>query len=97
MADTGPRTLFHFSFAVSDLERARRFYGEVLQCPEGRRLPGRADFNYRAVLAAKERAQLLPQLETIAAGKAASAAGITAPNADNSGASSNGQLTHSTR
>lgn len=46
MADAGPRTLFHFSFAVSDLDRARRFYGEVLQCPEGRRLPGRADFNF---------------------------------------------------
>lgn len=39
-------TLFHFSFAVSDLERARKFYGEVLQCPEGRKLKGRADFNF---------------------------------------------------
>ena len=39
-------TLFHHSFAVSDLERARHFYGTVLQCPEGRRLPGRADFNF---------------------------------------------------
>jgi extradiol dioxygenase family protein len=39
-------TLFHFSFAVNDLDRARKFYGEVLQCPEGRRLPGRADFNF---------------------------------------------------
>ena len=39
-------TLFHFSFAVSDLERARHFYGELLGCPEGRKLEGRADFNF---------------------------------------------------
>jgi extradiol dioxygenase family protein len=39
-------TLFHFSFAVNDLDRARKFYGEVLQCPEGRKLKGRADFNF---------------------------------------------------
>jgi uncharacterized protein len=43
---TSAQTLFHFSFAVDDLERARKFYGEVLQCPEGRKLPGRADFNF---------------------------------------------------
>ena len=39
-------TLFHFSFAVNDLDRARRFYGELLGCPEGRKLAGRADFNF---------------------------------------------------
>ena len=39
-------TVFHHSFAISSLEQARRFYGEVLQCPEGRKLPGRADFNF---------------------------------------------------
>lgn len=39
-------TLFHFSFAVNDLDQARKFYGEVLQCPEGRKLKGRADFNF---------------------------------------------------
>ena len=39
-------TLFHFSFAVNDLDRAREFYGELLGCPEGRKLPGRADFNF---------------------------------------------------
>jgi uncharacterized protein len=39
-------TLFHFSFAVSDLDQARKFYGEILQCPEGRTLKGRADFNF---------------------------------------------------
>ena len=39
-------TLFHFSFAVNDLDRARKFYGEMLQCPEGRKVKGRADFNF---------------------------------------------------
>jgi len=39
-------TLFHFSFAVDNLDQARKFYGEVLGCPEGRKLPGRADFNF---------------------------------------------------
>ena len=39
-------TLFHISFAVNDLDRARKFYGEMLQCPEGRKLKGRVDFNF---------------------------------------------------
>ena len=39
-------TLFHFSFAVDDLDRARAFYGGLLGCTEGRKLPGRADFNF---------------------------------------------------
>ncbi len=39
-------TLFHFSFAVDDLDQARKFYGDMLQCPEGRKLKGRADFNF---------------------------------------------------
>ena len=39
-------TLFHHSFAVDDLDCARKFYGEILQCPEGRKLKGRADFNF---------------------------------------------------
>lgn len=39
-------TLFHFSFAVDDLDQARHFYGELLGCPEGRKLKGRADFNF---------------------------------------------------
>jgi len=46
MASPDLKTLFHFSFAVNDLDRARKFYGEILQCPEGRKLPGRADFNF---------------------------------------------------
>ena len=39
-------TLFHFSFAVDNIDRARAFYGDLLGCPEGRKLPGRADFNF---------------------------------------------------
>ena len=39
-------TLFHFSFAVNDLDRARAFYGGLLGCSEGRKLKGRADFNF---------------------------------------------------
>ena len=39
-------TLFHFSFAVNDLDRARKFYGEMLQCPEGRKKHGRLDYNF---------------------------------------------------
>ena len=39
-------TLFHFSFAVSDLDQARKFYGEILQCPEGRKMKGRVDYNF---------------------------------------------------
>jgi extradiol dioxygenase family protein len=31
---------------VDDLDRARRFYGELLGCPEGRKLPGRVDYNF---------------------------------------------------
>lgn len=42
----GVDTLFHFSFAVNDLEQARKFYGGMLGCLEGRKLPGRADFNF---------------------------------------------------
>src|SRR5688572_15138826 len=38
--------LFHFSFAVNDFDQARKFYGEMLQCFEGRKLKGRADFNF---------------------------------------------------
>ena len=33
-------TPFHIAFPVDDLEAARRFYGEVLGCPEGRSAEG---------------------------------------------------------
>jgi uncharacterized protein len=46
MTTSSAPTLFHFSFAVDDLDRARAFYGELLGCPEGRKLKGRADFNF---------------------------------------------------
>ncbi len=46
MAGAPITTLFHFSFAVNDLDRARKFYGEILGCTEGRDMPGRADFNF---------------------------------------------------
>ena len=33
-------TPFHIAFPVDDLDAARRFYGEVLGCPEGRAAEG---------------------------------------------------------
>jgi extradiol dioxygenase family protein len=37
--------LFHLAFPVRDLEEARKFYGELLQCPEGRSSEHWVDFN----------------------------------------------------
>jgi uncharacterized protein len=36
---------FHLAFPVDDLAAARRFYGEILQCPEGRSAGHWVDFN----------------------------------------------------
>jgi extradiol dioxygenase family protein len=36
---------FHLAFAVDDLAAARRFYGGLLQCPEGRSADDWVDFN----------------------------------------------------
>ena len=36
---------FHLAFPVHDLAEARRFYGELLGCPEGRSSPEWVDFN----------------------------------------------------
>jgi len=36
------RPLFHLAFPVHDLASARRFYGELLGCPEGRSSPDEA-------------------------------------------------------
>lgn len=36
---------FHLAFPVHDLNEARRFYGEVLGCPEGRSSEDWIDFN----------------------------------------------------
>ena len=42
MAELSP---FHIAFPVDDLPAARRFYGEVLGCPEGRSSAEWIDFN----------------------------------------------------
>lgn len=36
---------FHLAFPVTDLKEARRFYGELLGCPEGRSSEDWIDFN----------------------------------------------------
>ena len=38
-------TPFHLAFKLDDLQAARRFYGEVLGCPEGRSSETWVDFN----------------------------------------------------
>ena len=38
-------TPFHIAFPVDDLDAARRFYGEVLGCPEGRSAAEWIDFD----------------------------------------------------
>jgi extradiol dioxygenase family protein len=37
---------FHYSFFVRDLSSTRRFYGEVLGCPEGRSTETWVDFDF---------------------------------------------------
>lgn len=43
MSDTRPR--FHLAIPVDDLAAARRFYGDVLGCPEGRSADHWVDFD----------------------------------------------------
>ena len=38
--------LFHLAFPVHDLAAARRFYGDLLGCPEGRSADDWVDFNF---------------------------------------------------
>src|SRR6266481_1023286 len=38
--------LFHLAFPVSDLAKARRFYGDLLGCPEGRSSDEWVDFDF---------------------------------------------------
>ncbi|MEO6960280.1 MAG: VOC family protein [Burkholderiaceae bacterium] len=38
--------LFHLAFPVNDLAQARKFYGELLGCPEGRSSDKWVDFNF---------------------------------------------------
>lgn len=40
------RSLFHFAFHVTDLDAARRFYGGVLGCTEGRSTDTWVDFDF---------------------------------------------------
>lgn len=40
------RSLFHFAFHVRDLDEARRFYGGVLGCTEGRSTDTWVDFDF---------------------------------------------------
>ena len=40
------QALFHLAFPVHDLEEARRFYGGLLACPEGRSSPQWIDFDF---------------------------------------------------
>ena len=42
----GMRSLFHFAFNVTDLDEARRFYGHVLGCREGRSTDTWVDFDF---------------------------------------------------
>ena len=37
---------FHLAFPVNDLATARKFYGELLGCPEGRSADDWVDFNF---------------------------------------------------
>ena len=41
-----PLSPFHLAFPVHDLAAARRFYGELLGCPEGRSSDEWIDFNF---------------------------------------------------
>lgn len=38
--------LFHLAFPVRDLQEARRFYGGLIGCPEGRSSPHWIDFDF---------------------------------------------------
>lgn len=46
MATLPARSLFHLAFHVTDLDEARRFYGGVLGCTEGRRTDTWVDFDF---------------------------------------------------
>jgi extradiol dioxygenase family protein len=37
---------FHLAFPVRDIPEARKFYGELLGCPEGRSAPDWVDFDF---------------------------------------------------
>ena len=37
---------FHLAYTVSDLDSARKFYGDILGCQEGRSTESWVDFNF---------------------------------------------------
>jgi extradiol dioxygenase family protein len=37
---------FHIAFATADMERAKAFYGDLLECPKGRESAAWTDFNF---------------------------------------------------
>ncbi|KAF1023991.1 MAG: hypothetical protein GAK30_00006 [Paracidovorax wautersii] len=39
-------SIFHFAFNITDLDQARRFYGDVLGCREGRSTKTWVDFDF---------------------------------------------------
>jgi uncharacterized protein len=43
---SGMNSLFHLAFHVTDLDEARRFYGDVLGCKEGRSTDTWVDFDF---------------------------------------------------
>lgn len=46
MDDTKPLNPFHLAVVVDDLEAARRFYGGLMGCPEGRSSDQWVDFDF---------------------------------------------------
>jgi uncharacterized protein len=46
LKQNGEMPPFHLAFPVHDLAAARRFYGELLGCPEGRSSDQWVDFNF---------------------------------------------------
>jgi extradiol dioxygenase family protein len=44
--ESNMHTVFHLSFPIDDLAKARWFYGEVLGCEQGRTEADRIDFNF---------------------------------------------------
>jgi extradiol dioxygenase family protein len=46
ITNPGPMSPFHLAFPVHDLAQARKFYGGILGCPEGRSSDEWVDFNF---------------------------------------------------
>ena len=46
MIETAQRIPFHLAFPVRDIAEARAFYGDLLECPEGRSAPEWVDFDF---------------------------------------------------